>query len=547
MQTAQIIQNTYLMTLLLVLGVCSCSVEEMDLEEVSIHTATLTTSTCDLNFDGCCSPSEISGYVDDGKLSLDGDMTLCSGQYYNFGIEFRNVSGTSGNYITLNCSGSYISGVNDTDNLTNGNVGIYVRAENVSENVRYIEIKNCVVAGWTTGVKVTKGYKEFDRTTSSAYPAITVTDGDKTYDVFDHRDEPLTAVAEYINLTNVTIIRNRVGLDYQGRQGTIKGFRAYKNRGLGVHIAPHARDVTFDKNGSFSLNIYDNGHKEVPGCVAGIFTTTFCNALNDSLDTFLSGVAIDSAHNITFKNGLVNHNGRHGISIYKNCGEHLSKPKAFHRRSLMDRNINIRNMQVANHTSSTEDGYKISWEMVSSAGVMIGARQGLKLSGQNGCHDIAGYVFTNESTRDHWNDITFGNRTDWHHWDFAGGVTIEGGTINGNSIGVHIADSSGSPANTILTTYLSQKINMWGNKKADVFIGNYQRDASSNKMIADNDTLVGASPVKEVNITGVAASDLVVCTPGTKDHSQGVLNGSCDTESLCIEQFIDPTEECGLR
>jgi hypothetical protein len=92
-----------------------------------------------------------------------------------------------------------------------------------------------------------------------------------------------------------------------------------------------------------------------------------------------------------------------------------------------------------------------------------------------------------------------------------------GGTIISNTIGVHVADS-----NTTFRLFNGAQVNMWGNALADVFVGNYQRDLPGNMMIDGSDNLVGAPPVKNVDLSGVSSSDYVVCTNGTYTHSSGV-------------------------
>jgi hypothetical protein len=541
-----------LLALPLLLGGCAHEAEDEAIQ-LGRQEQAVSLATCDTSpSNGCCSVSELTPRLVGGRLKVDGDLTLCGGEPFPFGISIVDASGTESDPLLLDCGGTTIWGGDDPDRFNpdrpgargEKDTGIFIHGRSGSAD--HIEVKNCQVAGWYTGIKVTTNSAPFDPDALSprVWPKKSVLADDDAYVppedhdpdsdpetrwAFDHRDLPLPVTNVGVNLTNVTLHRNAHGLDYSGRSGTFRGLRVYRNRGPGIHIAPHARDLLFENNGTFTFNVYENGLPGVPNCVTGMFTEPFCR-LRGVFANSMSGIQIDSAHDITLRNGTVNNNGRHGIAIYKNCGEHLGKPRAFHRRSLLNRNILIQDMTITNHMRGWQNGgYKISTEMLQSAGVMIGARQGLRNLDQNGCHDLAGYVYTDDADHDSWFDLTWTNRKDWQHWDFAQGVTVKGGTIAHNYYGAHIADSNAS-------IVASSSPVLFSDNFVDVVVGNYVRDQAQSRILADDDTIIGVPPVKNVNLSGAPSASLA-CTQGTASLSGGVLHRSCTRPIECVEDL----------
>ncbi len=504
----------------------------------------VSTAECDDNMDGCCDSLELLEAVPlcggtNDTIGVEDDLTLCGWDTYYRPFEIKDTGGTSTDPLVLDCQGAQVVGGSSRLASTNG---IWVHAESQTASVDNVEIQNCVVTQWRTGIRVAQRRPAYS---GGASPEHVVATDERTVTLFDHRDLPLPRVPAAVNLTNNTLHRNATGLDYMGRASHISGLRVYRNRAHGVHIEAHTRDVVFEPNGSFTLHIYENGHPDVPSCPLNPSQEDFCDDLDAVYRQYFSGVAIDSGHNITFRDGIVRDNGRHGFEIYRNCGENVLDGKMFHRRSLIDRNIDITNMAIHGHLNDwTMSGFTPSWQNVVSAGVAIASRQGLSLDTQNGCSDIASYVYRDRG--EPWKAINKDNILQFRHWDYAQGVTVSGGTINDNVIGVHVADS-----NARLLNGGAGPIDLHDNA-IDVFVGNFEREFSGNLILDGGDNPVTPPPVKGVELSGVASAANVTCTYGTANHPDGVRLRSCDHTAHCYEAAVGyfswwPYLECRFR
>jgi parallel beta-helix repeat protein len=263
----------------------------------------------------------------------------------------------------------------------------------------------------------------------------------------------------------------------------VENVKTRNNGHVGVYL--QARD-----------SIVRNAH--IDGDALGIYITsnsshiTVSNTVVENT-THREGIAIDAAFDNTIQDNTIRNNARHGITLYKNCGEHASS----NIRPYPARGNAILNNRITGHTRPIRLDKESAQDITPGTGIAVALRQGKTLAGQQvnpttgaaePCSDPKSYGLPNK-----------------RHFDFAPDTLIQNNQISGNTLGVYIADSG---TRVIRNDFKTDGGNTW----LDVFVGNIWLDAVQKPVqhtILDKNTWKTNKPLAQMRVATSGSRPLI--------------------------------------
>jgi parallel beta-helix repeat protein len=204
-------------------------------------------------------------------------------------------------------------------------------------------------------------------------------------------------------------------------------------------------------------------NSQLNGDTLGIYITSNSNRIvvSDTViqnTTMREGIAIDAAFNNVIKGNTIRNNASHGVTLYKNCGEHASSNIRPHAAS----GNQILGNSITGHTRRVRLDRNPSQDITPGTGIAVALRQGKTLGGQQINHKTG--------AAEPCSDPKSYGLPDGRHFDFAPDTLIKNNRITGNSLGVYVADSG---TQLIGNDFKTDGGNTW----LDVFVGNIWLDA----------------------------------------------------------------------